>query len=102
MMNIDALKALYYDIEKYGKYLEESTYCPYDEVQRFAHRLKTIIDEADEKGLNIGSKEEPEIISPDEYFEQWFSYAPPEDKTFRMCFFEGMNFLEKKLKKSVA
>lgn len=33
------------EIEEYGKYLEESTYHPYDKVQSFAYKLKKIINE---------------------------------------------------------
>lgn len=34
---------LYWDIDKYAKYLEEETYNPYGEVKSFAIRLKQII-----------------------------------------------------------
>ncbi len=39
----DALKKLHKEIKKYGEYLEQSTYRPYDKVQDFERTLNRII-----------------------------------------------------------
>ena len=93
-MDIDKLKALWYDINKYGEYLRESTYNPYSQVQEFARRLKKIIEDSGENVLiypeNLGS--------PEEHFDEWYAYAPPEDKTPRMCFDEGIRYEQERKK----
>lgn len=48
MTKLDELKALQKEIEEYGKYLEESTYNPYDKVQHFSRTLKEIINKYEE------------------------------------------------------
>lgn len=48
MTKLDELKALQKEIEDYGKYLEESTYNPYDKVQHFSRALKKIINKYEE------------------------------------------------------
>ena len=89
-MNVDKLKALWYDINQYGEYLEKSTYNPYDKVQEFAKRLRHIIeDDGDDVEVNTCLDE---LGSPEEYFDEWFAYCPPEDKTHRMCFEEGIKY----------
>ena len=47
MNKIDKLKALQYDIKEYADYLENNTYNPYEKVQEFASRLRTIINDFD-------------------------------------------------------
>lgn len=93
-MDVDKLKALWYDINKYGEYLENSTYNPYDKVQEFARRLKHIIEDDTDDNLSISE----EYCSPEEYFDEWFAYYPPEDKTHRMCFEEGIKYEQAKAK----
>lgn len=41
---IDRLEKLSNEIKDYAKYLEESTYHPYEQVENFGYELKTIID----------------------------------------------------------
>lgn len=41
----EKLVKLQKEIEEYGKYLEESTYYPYNKVQSFAYKLNKIINE---------------------------------------------------------
>lgn len=43
-MDKDKLKALYFDMCEYAKYLKEMTYQPYDKVEGFCKRLKDIIN----------------------------------------------------------
>lgn len=43
------LKALRQDMSNYAKYLEESTYHPYDKIENFAWDLKHIINEIEEE-----------------------------------------------------
>lgn len=75
-MDVDKLKALWYDINQYGEYLQNNTYNPYDKVQEFARRLKRIIEDDTDENLSISE----EYCSPEEYFDEWFAYCPPEDK----------------------
>lgn len=93
-MDLDKLKALWYDINKYGEYLENSTYHPYDKVQEFAKRLKNIIESSGEEILI----DFDEYCSPEEYFDEWYAYCPPETKTGRMCFEEGIKYEQEKNK----
>ena len=90
-MDTDKLKALWYDINKYGEYLEKETYNPYDKVQEFARRLKDIIEDSAEE---VSMPQDGELCTPEEYFDEWFAYSAPEDKTFRMCFEEGIKYAE--------
>ncbi len=99
MNNIDKLKALQYDIKEYAKYLECNTYNPYERVQEFAIRLRSIINDLDNNCLNIGTEEEPVQITKDEYFDEWFACGAPEEKTYRMCFDEGIHYAELKQKR---
>lgn len=43
------LKALRQDMTNYAKYLEESTYHPYDKIENFAWDLKHIINEIEKE-----------------------------------------------------
>ena len=42
---IEKLEKLQKEIKGYGEYLESETYHPYDEVYKFANKLKDIINE---------------------------------------------------------
>ena len=42
---IEKLKSLQIEIHDYAKYLEESTYHPYDQVDHFAYELGNLIKE---------------------------------------------------------
>jgi hypothetical protein len=92
MTNVEKLKALQYDIKEYADYLENNTYNPYEKVKDFARRLRDIITDFDKDYLNVGTEEEPERITKEEYFDEWFAYGAPEKKTYRMCFEEGINY----------
>ena len=96
-MDLDKLKALWYDINEYGEYLKNATYSPYNKVQSFANRLRSIIESDGNKLEETNVYEE--VGSPEEYFDEWFAYGAPEEKTYRMCFEEGIKYnklLEKK------
>ena len=93
-MDVNKLKALWYDINKYGEYLENNTYNPYSQVQEFSRRLKEIIEEDGDEEIILSE----EYCSPEEYFDEWFDYCPPEDKTHRMCFEEGIKYEQEKNK----
>ena len=101
MNKIEKLKALQYDIKEYAEYLENNTYNPYEKVQEFARRLRSIINDFDNDCLNIGTEEEPERLTKEEYFDEWFAYGAPEKKTYRMCFEEGINYAEMKRERSL-
>lgn len=92
MNNVERLKALQYDIKEYADYLENNTYNPYEKVKDFARRLRDIITDFDNDYLNVGTEEEPVSITKEEYFDEWFAYGAPEEKTYRMCFEEGINY----------
>ena len=54
--NMDAdlrkkLKELQKEIENYAKYLQDSTYHPYDTIEGFAYKLDRIIEEDDNKDI---------------------------------------------------
>lgn len=42
---VEKLKNLQVEISNYAKYLEESTYYPYDQVDHFAYELGNLIKE---------------------------------------------------------
>lgn len=44
---VEKLKNLQVEIHDYAKYLEESTYNPYDQVDHFAYELGNLIKEID-------------------------------------------------------
>lgn len=43
--SLNKLQELQSEMKEYAKYLEESTYYPYDEIENFASILQNIIDE---------------------------------------------------------
>ena len=45
------LKELQKEIEDHAKYLQESTYHPYDTIEGFANKLDKIIEEDDNKDI---------------------------------------------------
>ena len=45
------LKELQKEIEDHAKYLQESTYHPYDTIEGFAYKLDKIIEEDDNKDI---------------------------------------------------
>ena len=45
------LKELQKEIEDHAKYLQESTYYPYDTIKGFADKLDKIIEEDDNKDI---------------------------------------------------
>ena len=45
------LKDLQKEIEDHAKYLQESTYHPYDTIEGFAYKLDKIIEEDDNKDI---------------------------------------------------
>ena len=45
------LKDLQKEIEEYAKYLQDSTYHPYDTIEGFAYKLDRIIEEDDNKDI---------------------------------------------------
>lgn len=42
---VEKLKNLQVEIKNYAKYLEQSTYHPYDKVDHFAYELRKLIEE---------------------------------------------------------
>lgn len=46
---LEKLNDLHTEIKDYAKYLEEKTYHPYDNVEKFANELKMIINKIEDE-----------------------------------------------------